>query len=56
MPDGILDRAGTVYLIFLQAIFPADDPMYSCIVVIHKPDKKIGYYGKRSGQRRYSRK
>ena len=25
--------------------FPAEDPKYSCIVVIHKPDKKLGYYG-----------
>ena len=25
--------------------FPAEDPEYSCIVVINKPDPKIGYYG-----------
>ncbi len=25
--------------------FPADDPKYSCIVVINKPDYHIGYYG-----------
>ena len=25
--------------------FPADKPKYSCIVVIHRPDKKLGYYG-----------
>lgn len=25
--------------------FPAVQPKYSCIVVIHKPDKTIGYYG-----------
>lgn len=25
--------------------FPVDQPKYSCIVVIHKPDKSIGYYG-----------
>lgn len=25
--------------------FPADEPKYSCIVVVHKPDKKTGYYG-----------
>ncbi|MDP5000789.1 MAG: transpeptidase family protein [Flavobacterium sp.] len=25
--------------------FPADQPKYSCIVIIHKPDKNIGYYG-----------
>ena len=25
--------------------FPAEDPKYSCIVVIHKPSTKKGYYG-----------
>lgn len=25
--------------------FPADEPKYSCIVVVHKPSKNIGYYG-----------
>jgi cell division protein FtsI (penicillin-binding protein 3) len=25
--------------------FPAVQPKYSCIVVIHKPDKSLGYYG-----------
>lgn len=25
--------------------FPADDPQYSCIVIIHKPNTVIGYYG-----------
>ena len=25
--------------------FPADEPKYSCIVVVHDPDKKKGYYG-----------
>ena len=25
--------------------FPAENPKYSCIVVIHKPDRKVGYYG-----------
>jgi cell division protein FtsI (penicillin-binding protein 3) len=25
--------------------FPAEQPQYSCIVVIHRPDKKMGYYG-----------
>lgn len=27
--------------------FPADNPKYSCIVVIHKPDRSKGYYGGR---------
>jgi cell division protein FtsI (penicillin-binding protein 3) len=25
--------------------FPSVQPKYSCIVVIHKPDKSVGYYG-----------
>jgi cell division protein FtsI (penicillin-binding protein 3) len=25
--------------------FPAEEPKYSCIVVIHRPDKQLGYYG-----------
>jgi cell division protein FtsI (penicillin-binding protein 3) len=25
--------------------FPADEPKYSCIVVVHKPDASTGYYG-----------
>lgn len=25
--------------------FPVVEPKYSCIVVIHKPDKNVGYYG-----------
>jgi len=25
--------------------FPAENPKYSCIVVIHEPEEKIGYYG-----------
>jgi cell division protein FtsI (penicillin-binding protein 3) len=25
--------------------FPVDDPQYSCIVIIHKPNTAIGYYG-----------
>jgi cell division protein FtsI (penicillin-binding protein 3) len=27
--------------------FPADDPRYSCIVVVHKPKLSTGYYGNR---------
>lgn len=33
------------YISSFAGYFPADDPKYSCIVVIHKPNKKIGYYG-----------
>ena len=25
--------------------FPADNPKYSCIVVVHSPKKEKGYYG-----------
>ena len=35
----------TQYIASFAGFFPADNPKYSCIVVIHKPDKKIGYYG-----------
>lgn len=33
------------YISSFVGYFPAEDPKYSCIVVIHKPNKKIGYYG-----------
>ncbi len=33
------------YISSFAGYFPADDPKYSCIVVIHEPDKKIGIYG-----------
>ena len=33
------------YISTFSGYFPADYPKYSCIVVIHKPDKKKGYYG-----------
>ena len=26
-------------------VFPYENPEYSCIVVVNKPNKKIGYYG-----------
>jgi cell division protein FtsI (penicillin-binding protein 3) len=35
----------TQYIASFAGYFPADDPMYSCIVVIHRPNKKKGYYG-----------
>ncbi len=35
----------TQYISSFVGYFPADDPKYSCIVVIHKPNKKTGYYG-----------
>ena len=33
------------YISSFVGYFPADKPKYSCIVVIHKPNKKRGYYG-----------
>ncbi len=35
----------TQYIASFAGYFPADNPQYSCIVVIHKPNKKIGFYG-----------
>lgn len=33
------------YISSFVGFFPAENPKYSCIVVIHKPQSKIGYYG-----------
>lgn len=33
------------YISSFAGYFPADNPQYSCIVVIHKPEKSLGYYG-----------
>ena len=33
------------YISSFVGYFPADNPVYSCIVVLHKPNKSIGYYG-----------
>ncbi|WP_397447626.1 penicillin-binding protein [Polaribacter sp. R77954] len=33
------------YVASFVGFFPADEPKYSCIVVVHDPDKKKGYYG-----------
>lgn len=33
------------YIASFAGYFPADQPKYSCIVVIHKPDISKGYYG-----------
>lgn len=35
----------TKYISSFVGYFPADQPKYSCIVVVHKPNKKKGYYG-----------
>ncbi len=33
------------YIASFAGFFPYDKPQYSMIVVVHKPDKSIGYYG-----------
>ncbi len=33
------------YVSSFVGYFPADSPKYSCIVVIHKPSTKVGFYG-----------
>lgn len=33
------------YISSFVGYFPADNPKYSCIVVIHKPNNRVGYYG-----------
>ncbi len=33
------------YVASFAGFFPADNPVYSCIVVVHNPNKKKGYYG-----------
>lgn len=33
------------YISSFVGYFPAENPKYSCIVVIHKPSNKVGYYG-----------
>ena len=33
------------YISSFVGYFPADNPKYSCIVVIHKPSTKVGFYG-----------
>ena len=38
-------KSSGLYISSFAGYFPADNPKYSCIVVIHKPDKKKGYYG-----------
>ncbi|RUT78140.1 penicillin-binding protein [Ancylomarina longa] len=37
--------AHKVYQASFVGYFPADDPMYSCIVVINRPNKTKGFYG-----------
>lgn len=39
------DKDKLNYISTFAGFFPADNPKYSCIVVIHEPDKRVGYYG-----------
>lgn len=39
------DPEKLAYISTFAGYFPAEDPLYSCIVVIHEPDKSVGYYG-----------
>ncbi|RAV30695.1 penicillin-binding protein [Sinomicrobium soli] len=42
---GTKNRERLQYISTFAGYFPADDPEYSCIVVIHEPDRSVGYYG-----------
>lgn len=33
------------YIASFAGYFPAEEPKYSCIVTVHKPDTKLGFYG-----------
>ncbi|HLV24611.1 MAG TPA: penicillin-binding protein [Moheibacter sp.] len=33
------------YRASFAGFFPADNPKYTCVVIIHKPDRRKGYYG-----------
>lgn len=39
------DKSKLNYISSFAGFFPAENPKYSCIVVIHEPDKSVGYYG-----------
>ena len=39
------DKEKLNYISSFVGFFPAEEPKYSCIVVIHEPDKSVGYYG-----------
>ncbi|QHI38399.1 Stage V sporulation protein D [Kordia antarctica] len=39
------DKDKLQYISTFSGFFPVENPKYSCIVVIHEPDRKIGYYG-----------
>ncbi|SFR32388.1 cell division protein FtsI (penicillin-binding protein 3) [Robiginitalea myxolifaciens] len=39
------DPEKLAYISTFAGYFPAEEPLYSCIVVVHEPDKSVGYYG-----------
>ncbi|MGV7107072.1 penicillin-binding protein [Flavobacterium sp. U410] len=39
------DKSKLHYVSSFAGYFPANDPKYSCIVVVHKPNVAAGYYG-----------
>ncbi|MFD0864016.1 penicillin-binding protein [Sungkyunkwania multivorans] len=39
------DKSKLNYISSFAGFFPVENPKYSCIVVIHEPDKSVGYYG-----------
>ena len=39
------DKSKLYYASSFVGYFPADEPKYSCIVVVHKPNVAAGYYG-----------
>lgn len=43
--DGKKGYSNKKYFGSFAGYFPADNPMYSCIVIIKNPNKKKGYYG-----------
>lgn len=42
---GYADKANMSYTSSFVGYFPANEPKYSCIVIVHKPASHIGYYG-----------
>jgi len=39
------DKSKLYYASSFVGYFPADEPKYSCIIVVHKPNVEAGYYG-----------
>ncbi len=39
------DKSKLYYASSFVGYFPADEPKYSCIVIVHKPNVEAGYYG-----------